>query len=511
MRTVPADARREQWKVERGGALVAYAFASLDWLATEPGRSECNIRVHPEHRGQGLGSALWDVVEAHLAEIGARATTSFTRDDALSVAFAERRGFRKTSTDALSATDPTGLPPAPEPPKGVTLRPPADWLGDPRPIYELDVAGGIDEPGDIDFSGMTFELWRDDIWSDPDYDYDISTLAVVDGKPVSMSMLLIDADACRAVSGFAATYREYRGRGLAGLCKHHTLAKAAARRNHACRHRQRRDERPDARDQPETRLPPVRDVLQVAPRELTRHWARIGAQHDPNAGGLKRVPSIAAEPRTSSSLATVATRVDVPQHVAVDDDEIGRRSSSQPPDGRAAEHRPRARGRVSQHVERRETRPAHEAQLFTVDTRRDARIAEVGAVEKGSARAHEGAGIGERRGTRVPPDVERADDLDPGPGDAPHEPLVALGGHVRQIVDADVERGTRPFRFVHVGRDAEARGVRFVHDRPELCPGQVREAVVRPTLITPAPRRASRFTAARASLVPRTTFVIAMP
>ncbi len=227
MRTVPADARRAEWKVERGGALVGYAVASLDWLSTEPGRSECYVQVHPEHRGQGLGSALWDVVQVHLAAIGARATTSSTRDDAPSVAFAERRGFRKTSSDSLSATDPTRLQSAPEPPDGVALRPLADWLDDPRPIYELDLAGVIDEPGDNDFSGMTFELWRDDFWSYPDWDYDISTVAVVDGRPVSMSMLLVDADAGRAVSGFAATYREYRGRGLAGLCKHHTLAKAA--------------------------------------------------------------------------------------------------------------------------------------------------------------------------------------------------------------------------------------------------------------------------------------------
>ena len=266
LRTVPADARREQWKVERGGALVAYAFASLDWLATEPGRSECNIRVHPEHRGHGLGSALWHVVHAHLAEIGARATTSFTRDDALSVAFAEHRGFRKTSSDALSATDPTRLPPAPEPPNGVVLRPPADWLGDPRPIYELDMAGVIDEPGDNDFAAMTFELWLDDFWSYPDYDYDISTVAVVDGRPVSMSMLMVDADAGRAVSGFAATYREYRGRGLAGLCKHHTLAKAAdAGITHAVTGNDETNA-PDARNQSAARLPPVRDGLSVAPR-----------------------------------------------------------------------------------------------------------------------------------------------------------------------------------------------------------------------------------------------------
>jgi len=229
MRKVPATARRAQWKVERDGALVAYAEAALDWLSTEPGRSFCGVRVHPEHRGRGIGSALWDAVDGHLVEIGARATTAFTLDHAPAVSFAEHRGFRKTSSDALSATDPTSLPPAPEPPAGVKLRPAADWLDDPRPIYELDLAGGLDEPGDTDFSGMTFELWQDDIWTDPDYDYDICTVAVVDAKPVSMSMLVVDADAGRAVSGFAATFREYRGRGLAGLCKHHTLAKAARR------------------------------------------------------------------------------------------------------------------------------------------------------------------------------------------------------------------------------------------------------------------------------------------
>ena len=170
MRRVPANALREQWKIERDGTLIAYAVAGLEWLATEPGRSFCGIEVHPERRGQGLGEVLWDVVDGHLAEIGARKTTAFTLDDAPSIAFVERRGFRRTSSDTLSATDPRTLGPAPEPPDGVQVSPLAAWFGDPRPIYELDVAGGVDEPGGNDLSGMTFALWLDDTWNDPDLD-----------------------------------------------------------------------------------------------------------------------------------------------------------------------------------------------------------------------------------------------------------------------------------------------------------------------------------------------------
>ena len=155
------------------------------------------------------------------------------------------------------------------------------------------------------------------------------------------------------------------------------------------------------------------------------------------------MPSTTAAPRTSRSRGTAATRVTSrstsPSTTTRSADAPARsRPTFVPP-----RTRPGARGRVSQHVERREARPAHEAQLFAVDTRRDPRIAEVAAVEKGSARAHEGAGVGKRRVARVPPDVQRADDLDPGAGDAPHELLVPLGGHVRQIVDADGESGAR--------------------------------------------------------------------
>lgn len=228
-RSVPREARQAQWKVELGGDLVAHASASLDWLSTDPGRASCSIRVHPERRGQGAGSALWDVVKSHLAEIGVKRTTAFTLDHPPSIAFAERRGFRKTSTDTLSATDPRTLPPEPEPPDGVQLHPATDWLADPTPLYELDVAGGADEPGDVDLSGMTFGLWLDHTWNGPDLDHDLSTVAVADGNAVSMTMLLVDLDAGRAASGFTTSLPEYRGRGLAGLCKHYTLAKAAAR------------------------------------------------------------------------------------------------------------------------------------------------------------------------------------------------------------------------------------------------------------------------------------------
>lgn len=47
---------REMWVAERSGRLLAFAELKGDWLD--------DLYVHPDHQGQGLGSALLEVVKS---------------------------------------------------------------------------------------------------------------------------------------------------------------------------------------------------------------------------------------------------------------------------------------------------------------------------------------------------------------------------------------------------------------------------------------------------------------
>lgn len=85
---------RPKWVAEdESGQVVAYAIA---WRApwTEPGELFLTLVVHPESRGNGVGKAMYDTLHQWAAEVRASRLTVILRDaDALSAAFAERRGY----------------------------------------------------------------------------------------------------------------------------------------------------------------------------------------------------------------------------------------------------------------------------------------------------------------------------------------------------------------------------------------------------------------------------------
>ena len=69
------------------------------------------VVVHPAERRNGIGSALWDAVRAHLEEAGARRMVAFGDADPGSIAFAEAKGFTLEGTHVTLALDPRLLPP----------------------------------------------------------------------------------------------------------------------------------------------------------------------------------------------------------------------------------------------------------------------------------------------------------------------------------------------------------------------------------------------------------------
>ena len=130
----------------------------------------------------------------------------------------------------------------------------AEYEDDPTPVFEADKASAVDEPGPGDFSGITYETWRRLIWDAPDSDHDLSVVVTADGVVVGTSFLYSDRETGRAMNAGTGVIRAFRGRGLGLLMKQHSLARAAAVRDHEGDHPERRDQRTDARDQHEARL-----------------------------------------------------------------------------------------------------------------------------------------------------------------------------------------------------------------------------------------------------------------
>jgi len=234
VRSVPERARRRLWKAVEHGELVAWAAAGLNWESATEGDGYANLVVDLDHRRRGIGSALWLLVDEHLASIGASRVSAVAPDEAGSHAFAAARGFRETSRLRVSRLELAGLPPPPEPPDGVELRPFSAFADDPRPVWALDNETMKDIPLDQPFSDVPYEEWLERYWRLPMTDLDASLVLLADGEPAAFTHLSADHAARRCESAMTGTLRRFRGRGYAELVKRHALARARARGLEAC-------------------------------------------------------------------------------------------------------------------------------------------------------------------------------------------------------------------------------------------------------------------------------------
>jgi GNAT superfamily N-acetyltransferase len=186
------------------------------------------ILVASPYRRTGIGGALWDAVSAHLERAGATRIVAHGEADDESTAFVALRGFSLEGTTTVSAVDPATLGPPPEPPPGIGLAPLSRFAEDPERVFRADREGALDEPGPSDFSGMTFETWRREIWDNPDCDRELGLAVLVGGVVVGTSFLYSDREHRCAANAGTSVMRSFRGQGLALLMKRHSLAGAAA-------------------------------------------------------------------------------------------------------------------------------------------------------------------------------------------------------------------------------------------------------------------------------------------
>jgi GNAT superfamily N-acetyltransferase len=193
-------------QVETEASILKLAQDARCWVAEEDGLvgfgqiagRKLWIGVLPSARGRGLGHALWGRVEEHAEE-----PAECWSDNDAGIAFARARGFTPTGRTIVSVLDVAAADGDAAPPAGVEL---VSWA-------ELEA-----DPSGLEGSHRA---------EAPDLRADGSFVALVDGRPVSYSLLTADERGL-GESRYTATVEELRGRGLATLCKRASVAWARA-------------------------------------------------------------------------------------------------------------------------------------------------------------------------------------------------------------------------------------------------------------------------------------------
>jgi GNAT superfamily N-acetyltransferase len=223
MGAAPPSAHPIHLKAVHHGQLVGWGSASLDWLSARPTDGLAGVIVHPDHRGRGIGSAIWEALDAHLGAIGATVIRG-QGDGTTAPSFAEPRRFRRTAVQTILALDVSTVETPPATPSGVRVMPFSALADERERLYAVDVATIEDEPGDYDFSAMTFADWQRETFDHPNFDPTLSGVVCVGGEAVGTSLVYADHETGRAVHGGTGVLREHRGRGLGLLLKQHILA-----------------------------------------------------------------------------------------------------------------------------------------------------------------------------------------------------------------------------------------------------------------------------------------------
>ena len=172
-----------------------------------------NVSVLESHRRRGIGAALLERALAHLGD-SARIQASATEAGR---GFAERYGFRHTHTRRMSGVDPrtvdTGELETAEARTASLLE-----VG-PEQTFAVDAESVVDQPGDDPIDAVDYKQWLVDHWAFPDYDLELGRAAVVDGRAVAVTFVIVDRESRRALNAYTGSLRAYRGRGFARLAK----------------------------------------------------------------------------------------------------------------------------------------------------------------------------------------------------------------------------------------------------------------------------------------------------
>jgi len=217
-------------ELRSGGAFMLLAFQDGELVGSgsaaksDMGGAAVTPRVLPEHRRQGVGTALLRRLASHAEECGHDELGSMV-DDPESFAFARRFGFAEVGRQVEQVRTVAPDEPWPAVPDGievVTVAERPELL--PRLYRELALQAFDDMPTPRKVE-ITLGQWENEWVNWPEATF----VALAGDELVGMAGLNFDPDqADRAENALTTVRREWRGRGLARMLKETTTAWASA-------------------------------------------------------------------------------------------------------------------------------------------------------------------------------------------------------------------------------------------------------------------------------------------
>lgn len=230
----PPGVKRERFVAERKGEIVGRASIIEMFWTGNPSSFSGGVDVLPDHRGQGIGSALYQPILQSARDFGAERLYARVRDDRDEARrFALHRGYRETGyVMRMSRLDVTkanyeGYDELEERLRDESIRvktlaelgPQDDAVL--RAIHGVEMRASEDEPSSERYA-ISFEHWRDFSLTEPGVTPEAIFVALHGDMPIGLTTLQREG-ANGAWHHGLSVEREYRGRGVARLLKLRTI------------------------------------------------------------------------------------------------------------------------------------------------------------------------------------------------------------------------------------------------------------------------------------------------
>jgi len=186
-------------------------------------------RVLPEHRRRGVGTSLYVALSEHAARLGlASLWGRIEEGDAVSLRFAENRGFREAAREYEVVLDVAEAELAGDPPPGVELVSVTERPDLVRAVYDVDVEVGPDVPShDEGHEPMSFERWHATYLEGPGAMPAACIVALAEGEVVGYTGLRRRGSTSPTAENLlTAVRRPWRRRGIALALKREQIRRA---------------------------------------------------------------------------------------------------------------------------------------------------------------------------------------------------------------------------------------------------------------------------------------------